>query len=116
MERDEPRRTERPAEWPPRRIGGPERNRTRIGEREGDQPATCRRAGRVVEGAGWYVVAPGDTLQQIAVAHYGSHRAWRRILQDRGWDDAFLTGAPFEEFLTRDRADTEGVLKDLGLA
>ena len=42
--------------------------------------------------------------------------AWKRILEDRGWEDAFLTGAPFEQFLDRDRADTESVLKDLGLA
>jgi putative tricarboxylic transport membrane protein len=41
---------------------------------------------------------------------------WKRILADRGWEDAFLTGAPLEQFLTRDRADMEGVLKDLGLA
>ena len=41
---------------------------------------SCRRAGRPVEGAGWYVVAPGDTLQRIAWLHYGDEGAWRRIL------------------------------------
>ncbi len=45
---------------------------------------SCRRAGRVVEGAGWYVVAPGDTLQRIAELHYGDEGAWRRILQVNG--------------------------------
>jgi hypothetical protein len=33
-----------------------------------------------VEGSGWYVVAPGDTLWSIAETHYGDGRAWRRIV------------------------------------
>jgi hypothetical protein len=41
--------------------------------------ASCRRAGAVVGGAGWYVVRGGDTLWRIALAHYGNSRAWRRI-------------------------------------
>jgi nucleoid-associated protein YgaU len=39
----------------------------------------CRRAGVPVQGAGWYVVGPGDTLWSIAEAHYGNGRAYRRI-------------------------------------
>lgn len=42
--------------------------------------------------------------------------AWREILQTRGWDDAFLAGTAFEQFLTRDQAETEQVLRDIGLA
>ncbi len=41
---------------------------------------------------------------------------WRHILAERGWEDAFLTGAAFDTFLERDRSETESVLKDLGLA
>jgi len=40
---------------------------------------------------------------------------WKRILQDRGWEDAFMTGAEFDRFLETDRAATETVLRDLGL-
>jgi putative tricarboxylic transport membrane protein len=43
-------------------------------------------------------------------------RQWREILERQGWDDAFLTGTAFEEFLRKDQADTEQVLRDIGLA
>jgi putative tricarboxylic transport membrane protein len=42
--------------------------------------------------------------------------AWREILENRGWEDAFLTGPAFEQFLERDRVQTEAVLKEIGLA
>ena len=41
---------------------------------------------------------------------------WKEILQTRGWQDAFLTGDAFAQFLERDRAQTEVVLKEIGLA
>lgn len=41
--------------------------------------------------------------------------AWRELLSTRGWDDAFLTGTAFEEFLARDQRETEAVLRDIGL-
>lgn len=41
--------------------------------------------------------------------------AWRQLLETRGWDDAFLTGVAFEEFLARDQRETEAVLRDIGL-
>lgn len=41
---------------------------------------------------------------------------WRELVQTRGWDDAFLTGEDFAQFLARDHSDTEQVLRDLGLA
>jgi hypothetical protein len=52
-------------------------NRRRRGPASAASP--CPRAGVVVEGAGWYVVQPRDTLWRIALAHYGNSRAWRRI-------------------------------------
>jgi tripartite-type tricarboxylate transporter receptor subunit TctC len=42
--------------------------------------------------------------------------AWKEILETRGWDDAFLTGDAFAQFLEKDRAQTEAVLKEVGLA
>jgi nucleoid-associated protein YgaU len=33
-----------------------------------------------VEGRGWYVVQSGDTLSSIAQAHYGTRRAYWRIV------------------------------------
>ena len=41
---------------------------------------------------------------------------WREILQRQGWDDAFLTGSAFDQFLQKDHADTEQVLREIGLA
>jgi putative tricarboxylic transport membrane protein len=41
---------------------------------------------------------------------------WKEILQTRGWDEAFLSGQAFDQFLTRDQAETEQVLRDIGLA
>jgi len=40
---------------------------------------------------------------------------WREIVQTRGWDDAFLAGDAFTQFLARDQAETEQVLRDIGL-
>ncbi|MGX9963211.1 Bug family tripartite tricarboxylate transporter substrate binding protein [Roseomonas sp. F4] len=42
--------------------------------------------------------------------------AWQEILTTRGWDDAFLVGDAFAQFLTRDHSETEQVLRDIGLA
>jgi hypothetical protein len=69
------------ASWPPERrtaeTGG---DHTRVKEWHRTWSASCRRAGVPAEDAGWYVVAPGDTLRRIAWVHYGNGRAWRRIL------------------------------------
>ncbi|GGJ27410.1 Bug family tripartite tricarboxylate transporter substrate binding protein [Neoroseomonas lacus] len=89
---------------------------------EPDVP-TLKESGLDVVATNWRGVfgAPGITAPQrqalvdLMTAIHATE-AWRRILADRGWADAFLTGQPFDEFLTRDRAETEGVLKDLGLA
>jgi len=94
------------------------------GERriDADVP-TLKESGMDVVATNWRGVfgAPGinpaqrQALVDLMTAVHASE-PWRRILTDRGWEDAFLTGAPFDQFLDRDRADTEGVLKDLGLA
>jgi putative tricarboxylic transport membrane protein len=41
---------------------------------------------------------------------------WREILQTRGWDEAFLSGEAFTQFLARDEEETRQVLRDIGLA
>ncbi len=41
---------------------------------------------------------------------------WREIVQRQGWDDAFLVGDDFTQFLARDEAETRQVLVDIGLA
>ncbi len=69
-----------------RRTAGMDRDRSMTLARDWHKrwSHSCRRAGRAVEGAGWYVVAPGDTLQRIAWLHYGNEGAWRRILHVNG--------------------------------
>jgi hypothetical protein len=67
-----------PARWPDR--DEPDDGEDRPTRRRAGAGRSCRGAGVVVEGAGWYVVQGGDTLWRIALAHYGNSRAWRRIL------------------------------------
>jgi hypothetical protein len=40
--------------------------------------------------------------------------AWREMMTTRGWDDAFLTGDAFAQFLARDERETADVLRDVG--
>jgi len=42
--------------------------------------------------------------------------AWAEMLNTRDWADAFMVGEEFATFLDRDRAQTEAVLKEIGLA
>jgi len=84
---------------------------------------TLRECGYDVVATNWrgLFAAPGTTaearaaLLRFAAALHGLP-AWRALLDTRGSDDAFLAGEAFEDFLRRDRADTEAVLRDLGLA
>lgn len=41
--------------------------------------------------------------------------AWKELLARQGWDDAFLAGQEFEDFLKRDEAATADVLREVGL-
>ena len=41
---------------------------------------------------------------------------WKKTLETRKWTDVFMTERPFERQIAKDIADTEAVLKDLGLA
>ncbi|MBP0446547.1 tripartite tricarboxylate transporter substrate binding protein [Roseomonas sp. SSH11] len=42
--------------------------------------------------------------------------AWKQLLETRGWENAFLAGEGFDEFLKRDIEATTAVLKEIGLA
>ena len=42
--------------------------------------------------------------------------AWKKVLADQGWTDAFVTGDQFGDFLTSESKRVAGVLGDLGLA
>lgn len=84
---------------------------------------TLKESGLDVVATNWRGVfgAPGinatqrQTLVDLMTALHATE-GWRRILEDRGWEDAFLTGPAFDQFLERDRSEMESVLKDLGLA
>ncbi|MGG5820287.1 tripartite tricarboxylate transporter substrate binding protein [Falsiroseomonas sp. HW251] len=84
---------------------------------------TLKQSGMDIVIGNWRGVfgAPGINANQrqaltdwMTALHASSQ--WREILERQGWDDAFLTGTAFEEFLRRDQAETEQVLKDIGLA
>jgi putative tricarboxylic transport membrane protein len=94
------------------------------GERRSDAAIpTLKESGVDVATANWRGVfgAPGINAQQrqaltdLMTAIHGLP-AWKSMLETRGWDDAFLTGGAFSQYLSRDIAETEGVLRDLGLA
>ena len=70
---------------------------------------------RGVFGAPGISASQRQALADWMTALHGSSQ-WREILERQGWDDAFLVGSAFDEFLRRDHAETEQVLKDIGLA
>ncbi|MCQ4160733.1 tripartite tricarboxylate transporter substrate-binding protein [Roseomonas sp. GC11] len=41
--------------------------------------------------------------------------AWKELVERQGWEDAFLSGDAFAEFLKRDEAATAEVLREVGL-
>ena len=94
------------------------------GERRLDPAVpTLRESGLDVVATNWRGVfaAPGirpEARQALVTLMTDLHAlpVWGRLLAERGWDDAFLTGPALDAFLERDRAQTEAVLKELGLA
>jgi putative tricarboxylic transport membrane protein len=84
---------------------------------------TLKESGINVVTTNWRGVfgAPGiSTAQRDALVKLMSDMhalpAWTEMLKTRGWDDAFLVGEPFAKFIAENTAETEAVLKDLGLA
>jgi putative tricarboxylic transport membrane protein len=84
---------------------------------------TLRESGVDVVTANWRGVfgAPGINPNQRAaltalMTELAQLPAWRELLEQRGWDNAYLSGPEFERFVQQDIAATEAVLKELGLA
>jgi putative tricarboxylic transport membrane protein len=67
------------------------------------------------------VLAPGDITDQertelerlVAEAH--ESESWTTELETRGWTDAYLPGAEFDEFLTGNISEVTTTLKNIGL-
>jgi putative tricarboxylic transport membrane protein len=92
-------------------------------EGDGADIPTLREQGLDVAAANWRGVfgAPGiSAAQQGALVSLmqalHATAQWKDILRTRAWEDAFLAGEAFGRFVEKDIADTEAVLKDLGLA
>ena len=76
-----------------------------------------------VTAANWRGVfgAPGITDPQREklvdlIAKMNGSAEWKKTLETRKWTDVFMSERPFERQIAKDIADTEAVLKDLGLA
>jgi len=88
-----------------------------------DGVPTLKESGMDIVMGNWRGVfgAPGINANQRRAlvdwitALHGSPQ-WREIVQRQGWDDAFLVGDDFTNFLARDETETRQVLVDIGLA
>jgi putative tricarboxylic transport membrane protein len=83
---------------------------------------TLRESGINVELANWrgIVAPPGITKEDEAalekmLTDMARSPQWRSVLSRRGWQDNFLTGEPFEQFMTAEQTRVRGVLGELGL-
>jgi putative tricarboxylic transport membrane protein len=90
---------------------------------EGLDAPTLKQAGVDLEFANWrgIVAPPGlpDGQRQEYIAMFQKMHdspAWKKILADQGWTDAFETGDAFTTFLASENDRVAGVLKELGLA
>jgi putative tricarboxylic transport membrane protein len=84
---------------------------------------TMRELSLNVAVANWRGVfaAPGVTQAQRdklveLMSKLNQSAAWQQELVTRKWTGVYLADLPFEREINKDMADTEGVLKDLGLA
>jgi putative tricarboxylic transport membrane protein len=84
---------------------------------------TLKELGVNVTAANWRGVfaAPGINAQQKAalvdlVTKIHDSKGWKETLAKRKWTDVFTAGAAFDEQIKQSIADTQAVLKDLGLA
>lgn len=83
---------------------------------------TLVESGYEVEMTNWRgLVAPGGisdeeraALVEAVTALHGS-AAWEAVLADKGWADAFLTGADFDTFLTDNITEVTKTLTTIGL-
>jgi putative tricarboxylic transport membrane protein len=66
------------------------------------------------------VAAPGITAEQKkvltdAIDKLVKSPAWQEVLKQKGWDDAYLAGDAFADFLKKENTRITGVLKSIGL-
>ncbi|HYF09915.1 MAG TPA: tripartite tricarboxylate transporter substrate-binding protein, partial [Acetobacteraceae bacterium] len=62
------------------------------------------------------IAAPARAALVALMTEIHALPAWRALLEQRGWEDAFLTGEAFERFIAEDTRATEAVLREIGLA
>ena len=87
-----------------------------------DDVPTFKESGYDIELANWrgVLAAPGAPDENYATwvenftALAGSD-AWKQVLATRGWDDYFLAGEAFGEFIAAETATQGQILKDAGL-
>jgi putative tricarboxylic transport membrane protein len=84
---------------------------------------TIKELGLNVVAANWRGIfaAPGVSAEQKSkitdyITKLNNSAAWKKTLTERKWTNVFLTGDAFQKALNEDIKNTEGVLKDLGLA
>jgi putative tricarboxylic transport membrane protein len=89
---------------------------------EGIDAPTLKEAGLDIELTNWRgMVAPEgiDAEAEEAIEQQLQEMAeseeWQAVLEQRGWQDQFLAGEEFEQFIDEEQERTRGVLEDLGL-
>ncbi|WP_425293860.1 Bug family tripartite tricarboxylate transporter substrate binding protein [Microvirga pakistanensis] len=85
--------------------------------------ATLKEQGMDVEVVNWRAVmaGPGITAEQKkaltdTVEKVVKSKEWAEILKQRGWEDFYLAGEPFEAFLKEEQVRVGDVLRSVGLA
>jgi putative tricarboxylic transport membrane protein len=89
---------------------------------EGVDGATLKEQGIDLEIANWrsVVAPPGITAEQKkalseAVDRMVKSQAWKDILKQKGWDDAYLPTDAFAAFLKQEQVRVREVLQSVGL-
>ncbi|MBM6404636.1 tripartite tricarboxylate transporter substrate binding protein [Phycicoccus sp. CSK15P-2] len=89
---------------------------------EGIDAPTLTEAGLDIELSNWrgMVAAPGideadEQAIEDALAEMAQSEEWQQVLADRGWEDQFMAGDEFEQFVGDEQERIRGVLEDLGL-
>ncbi|HEX2725553.1 MAG TPA: tripartite tricarboxylate transporter substrate-binding protein [Beijerinckiaceae bacterium] len=89
---------------------------------EGVDAPTLKEQGINLEITNWrsVVAPPGITADQrntltATVEKMAKSKEWNEILKQKGWDDAYLSGDAFAQFLKQEQARVTEVLKSVGL-
>ncbi len=89
---------------------------------DGYDTPTIREAGLDVVIANWRgIAAPPGTDEETrewlirALTRMRESPSWQEILAANDWEDSFLTGDEFEEFLAEEARTVEVILREIGL-